>query len=506
MSQSDRRNRASSATRSGTQVVRGRYGSMQIHNARSPFRVDAGLSVFEQECRWQADRRLFPELAAFVVPFRLLSASNGERRLLPANEMHGYSPFATRLGFEILSSEPAMSADHRGDYELMLKLNQRMLTTQAHLKRQFSSLTDLIIRRRGRLDQQNDKNVLPADLGMRADGRGRKWSIERLIEEGNSSLEKALRSIPSEQRSEYRRRMRIPHGIMAAAELSPLRLDGTKLLQIIRMAVLELSNDRPRNARQMKTWVLARLRALWNAHLNDSAEKFRSWFQGGRSNLVKSLANLHGYPGGRLERDHVDWALLEFTAQGLWYAANCQQRFALAVWETISPPFEGMNRSIFEQWYLPQRYLGGLSLPLLWERSTFLRPILGRVWTNPTDRQLHAVLWRILDFYSQMVSARRPADCLTKFRSRRPTTRQFIEPAQEQTQSVAEQLEEWLEILAVTSSQRCRNERCKIQYASKYSGEQTVVINRFCSQHGALPPVCLSMQKVREIVRKESES
>jgi hypothetical protein len=502
MKRPNRRNCASSGT-SQAQVVRGRYGSMEIRDARTPFPLGGTLSAVSQECFWRADQQLFPELAELAVPFRLVSISNGQQRLCPATGMHDYSVYSKRIGFEILSIRPAMSADHRADYELMLRLNQRMPQTKSHLKRQFSSITDLKIRPSGRLDQ-HDKNILPADLGLRADGRGRKWSIDRLLEEADKSL--ALPAKPSEsseQAGEFRGQLRISHGLMAAAELNPLRLSPARVRQRIRMSLLEMGKDLPPHPRQLKSLVVARLRALWNAHLSDSDSKFRDWFQGSRSNLIKAVANLQGHRGGILDREHVEWALLELTAQGLEYAASCQHQFAVAVWSTISPEFDGMDRSAFEQLYFPQRYLGGLTLPLVWERGPFLRPILTRIWSEPTNSKLRPILWKMLDYYVQMAGARRLADRQAK--SRTKTTSLPCAETRQARSSSAEDSQELLEALAVGSGMHCRNNRCKIQYGGESSGDQTVVINRFCRQHGALPPVCLSLKQAREIIRKESE-
>lgn len=502
MKRPNRRNRASSGT-SQAQVIRGRYGSMEIRDARTPIPLGGTLSAVSQECFWRADQQLFPELAELAVPFRLVSISNGQQRLWPATGMHDYSVYSKRIGFEILSIRPAMSADHRADYELMLRLNQRMPQTKSHLKRQFSSITDLKIRPSGRLDRY-DKNILPADLGLRADGRGRKWSIERLLEEGDKRLAlKATPLVSGEQDDDFRGQLRIAHGLMAAAELNPLRLNSAQVRQRMRMSLLDMGKDLPPDPRKLKSLVMARLRALWNAHLDNSNSEFQDWFQGSRSNLIKTLANLDGHRGGNLEREHVEWALLELTAQGLWYAASCQHQFAVAVWETISPQFDGMDRSIFEQLYFPQRYLGGLTLPLVWERGRILRSILTRIWSQPANSKLRPVLWKMLDYYVQMVGARRLADRQAK--SRTKTTSLPCAETRQARSSSAEDSQELLEALAVGSGMHCRNNLCKIQYGGESSGDQTVVINRFCRQHGALPPVCLSLKQAREIIRRERE-
>ena len=132
-----------------------------------------------------------------------------------------------------------------------------------------------------------------------------------------------------------------------------------------------------------------------------------------------------------------------------------------------------------------------------------MRPILTRIWSEPANPKLRPVLWKMLDYYVQMVGARRLADRQAKLRTKSASL-PFNEVRQKQGLS-AEDLEEWLETLAVRSGMRCRNDRCNIQYDSELCGEQTVVINRFCRQHGALPPVRLSLGRVREIIREEDE-
>jgi len=477
---------------------------MEIRNAQEPVRFSEQLTGFIQECGWRPESQQFPQLAAFVVPFQLVSISNHHQRLWPATGMNDYSVYSRRLGFEILMSTPVMSADGREDYELMLKLNQRMPQTKAHLERQFSSITDLKIRPSGRIDRQNDRNILPVNLGLTADGRGRKWSIDRLLEEGDKLLELTPRlCMQSGEADGFQGQRRIACGLMAAAELNPLRLSATKVKRLVQMALLDMSTDIPPHPRQTELFVTARLRALWNAHLGNSDAEFRNWFQGSRSNLVKAIANLHGHQGGKLEREHVEWALLKLTAQGLWFAASCQHQFAFAVWATVSPQFNHLDRSAFEQLYFPQPYLGGLTLPLIWERSHFLRPVLTRIWSEPANRKLRPILWRMLDYYVQMVGARRLADCRSKARTR--TTSGPLTHARQDQGSSTTELQDWLETIAVRSGMRCRNDRCKIQYDHEFSADETVVINRFCRQHGALPPVCLSIRQAGRIIRAERE-
>lgn len=505
MNQSNRRNRISSGPSSGTMGVCGEYGRMEILDAQRPASIGGPLSAIEQECRWLPDQRLLPDVREHEVRFRLLTFSDGQRRLLPAKGMHEYSPFAIRMGFEILKTTREMTDDHRGDYELMLKLHQRMQATKAYLRRQFSSIADLEIRLSGRGNQQSDRNVLPANLGLRADGGGRKWSIDRLLEEGSKSLARASgQLVPSAATRGFQGRMRIAHGLMAAAELDPLKRSTAEVRQLIRMSLLDRSQSAPPHPRKTKAQVLARLRSLWNAHLDDSHPVFRNWFQGGRSNLIKVLAELSGARGGKLDRDHVEWALLELSAESLWYAASCEHKFAIAVWQTISPRFEGLDRTSFTQVYLPQGYLGGLTLPLLAQRSHFLRPILARIMSEPNNRKLRPVLWRMLDYYIQMVDARRLADREVKKRTK-TTSLPPAELVQTPSSFDAELAEEWLELIAVKCNMRCKNTRCIIRYSCDDYESPQVVINGICREHGALLPVRPSQKQVQEIIRKHKE-
>jgi hypothetical protein len=290
---------------------------------------------------------------------------------------------------------------------------------------------------------------------------------------------------------------------MAAAELDPLELAGDDVRRLVRMTLLDLGSQRPANHEEMIQRVTARLFAAWNAHVPDSDAQFNAWFQGGRSNLVKTLANLAGHCGGRLAREDVDWALLERTAQGLWYAANCQNAFAQAVRQTIQPPLAGSDRETFEHWYQPQPYLGGLTLPLIWQRSQLFRPILERIWLQPADTRLHRVLWRMMEFFFQMVSARRIADRQAKSRTRR-TVRYFPD-----TSSGGERgpgiPEGWIEMLAARSGCVCRSSRCHVQY-NRGTESDSLVISGLCRQHGSLRPVRLTFEEVRRIFNRENEA
>lgn len=99
MNRPNRQNRASAGS-GESQVIRGRYGSMEIRNAQEPVRFSERLTGFIQNCGWRAYSEFFPQLAAFV----------GQQRLLPASGMDDYSVYSRQLGFEILMSTSVMSA------------------------------------------------------------------------------------------------------------------------------------------------------------------------------------------------------------------------------------------------------------------------------------------------------------------------------------------------------------------------------------------------------------
>jgi hypothetical protein len=509
MVSSDGNERTSGTDQCGARVTPGPYGSMTILPDRAEYRLDRNLATTVQHWRWLPDPRILRGLGPnAAVSFRVHSLSGGFRRLVPSMGMDHYSRVSLRIGLEILAHRHALTVERRQDYELMLKLLQRMPATKAYCKRQFSSLTDLKIKRSARGGELSGTDVLPEHLGKTADGGGRKWSIDRLVAEGHDLHELTMQESSGHQQgkacvtSAVRPREVIAYGLMAAADLAPSEQRGDQIHRLMRMALLDMGSLRPTNHEEVLSWVTGRLWAMWNAHLGDTEAKFNSWFQGGHSNLIKSLANLAGYPGGRLAREDVEWALLELTSQSLQYAADCQNVFAQAVAQTIAPRLDLAEKSMFQHWYQPQAYLGGLTLPLIWERNNLLRPVLRRIWLDPDNSHLHAVLWRVLEFYVQMIAARRTADRNVKSTAR--ISRCSLDTSV-QDDGGRRELHEWSEVLAVRAGLTCQSRNCPVHYELHGEAEAIVLIG-VCSRHGRLSPIQLTLEKAREIIDREDRA
>jgi len=482
---------------------------MTILPDRAEYRLERNVTVTVQPWRWLPDPRILGGLAPnAAVSFRVHSLSGGFRRLVPSMGMDHYSRISLRIGLEILAHRHALTVERRQDYELMLKLLQRMPATKAHCKRKFSSLSDLKIKRSARGGELCATDVLPEHLGKTADGRGRKWSIDRLVAEGHELHGLTMQESSGHQQAEacatsaVGPREAIAYGLMAAGELAPSELRGDQIHRLMRMALLDMGSLRPTNHEETLSWVTGRLWATWNAHLGDTQAKFNSWFQGGHSNLIKSLANLAGHAGGRLAREDVEWALLELTSQSLQYAADCQNVFAQAVAQTIAPRLDLSEKEMFQHWYQPQAYLGGLTLPLIWERNYLLRPVLRRIWLDPDNSHLHTVLWRVLEFYVQMIAARRTADRNAKATAR--TSRRSLETSVQDDGSRRE-LHEWSEVLAVRTGLTCQSKSCPAHYELRVEADAIVLFGN-CSRHGRLGPIQLALEEAKEVISQENRA
>jgi len=480
------------------------YGQMEVSSAQQAGSPVNGRTTVVQQCCWRPDARLLPGLGEGVaVSFRILSYLDGNRRLVPCAGMDEYSRSATRIGLEILAHRYGLPPDQRQDYEMMLMLHRRLPATKAWLKRQFSSLTDLVVKPSGRGSDHMGTNVLPDNLGKTPDGRNRKWSVNRLIAEGHERLRKVLSegdldgAALAAALATAKPRDAIAHGLMAAAELSPLALNGDQIRRLMRLAMVDLGPQQPANHEDILDWVTARLRASWNAHVADTNAEFDAWFQGGSSNLVKALANLSGHIGGRLPREDVEWALVELMSKSLWYAADCQNAFAQAVAQTLSPRLDPAEQSVFKQWYQPQEYLGGLTLPLILERNRLLRPILRRIWLEPENRNFHGVLWRMLEFYTQMTAARRSADRNAKSK---PRTTSRVTPDEDHAEHHQREASELTKMLAVKGGIICRSDKCRIRYEVD-NKPNAIEIRGVCGRHGRLNPIQLTMEDAKEMMR-----
>ena len=459
-------------------------------NKRSSSR-DVSATFVVKRFTWRPSRRIRGNLpSGFEIAMRAHVTNSGFRAFSSEMKWGAFQSFAWLAGLAILQRHCSMSNETVDTYRTMHFLLERGSKLQSHLKRKFSSRLDLIVRRRGR-GGEICRDVLPDDLGKTANGKGRKWSVDRLVDEGRERAKEAgvTRCTTGEA---------ISYGLLAAAELNPLKLNAKDTVLLVRTALFDYDAI-TRLPRGLLANVFERLKVGMEQHQNDTQQQFNKWFSGEKRDLAKSLASQAGARGGKLTINTVQAVFAELAWRAYEYEAGCLDLFAQEFARALPVP---MNRTEFIRYshtYCRQRYLGNLTIGLMRERLPQLRPILELIWSNPGDRHLHAVFARMLHYYSQMSHARREADRRFKAGSRGARSLRGDEAGG----SPVEQLGEWAEELGVRSGVICQTRLCPVSYELTIleHGRQRIDIQGTCRHHGVLPRKAISIRKAQNIIR-----
>lgn len=453
-----------------------------------------GLLVDLSTYVWTPSAALQAELPAnFKIVFDAVEAPDGQRRFLPAGSLGVYEPHAWAAGLAVLIESMRLSDEEVFSYRAMHLIFGRAQHMHAHLDRAFSSPADLTVRRSGR-GAGVDATILPDSLGKDSAGKGRRWSVTRLLEEGRArAKQEGLNRCPQAHA--------IAYGLLVAAERNPLEMADTEAAALVRMALFNCEAQEATLSREIIKQVEERLLVAFKAHQDDTQEAFDKWYRGGRSNLPKSLANQAGAAGGRLDDGLVQGSLLELTWRSYQYESNCLNMFAQAFMQALPHPLSPVERSFFAQMYQPQAYLGGLPLALVLERSVLLQPVLMEIWESPGDRNLWKILWRLLQYYSEMASSRRRADRQSKAKPVAPS-------AGSRSLGNSLNLAEMAEELGVGAGVSCKRRDCQLDFNVDINPDtkRAIVITARCKKHGPLPPIKLTSSEAKAILDRSGNS
>ncbi len=466
------------------------FGSVKIvaaFDAREARFEDASPTLVEQHV-WTPSVQIADMLPQdFRITFDVYRAEASGRWFVPQGGLGMLRHAAWLAGVTILKKHKGLSENEINSYRAMHFIVQRACQTKAHIDRAFSSATDLIVRPSGRVGGAS-ANVLPSTLGLDSKGTGKQWSVDRLIQEGRAAAEDA--GITHPRFGEL-----LAYGLMVAARLDPLEWPEAGVDTLVRTVLFDFERHAVASDPETVLLVYSRLCDAMNAHEADSQTDFDGWFVGGKSNLPKSLGNQVRAPGGRLSTKQVNSALLELAWQGYRYEADCLNAFAQAFMQALPTPLDPTERQKFSQMYQPQGYLGGLPLALVRERSELLKPILLEVWDSPEDTTLPPVLWRMLWYYAEMITARRRADREVK----RPRA---SDSARTGTAISELDQDECAETLGTAAGMICQGCNCPIHYQFELLVEEaSVLITAQCREHGPLHPRVLKAAEASRLIQ-----
>jgi hypothetical protein len=238
-------------------------------------------------------------------------------------------------------------------------------------------------------------------LGPTVSGEGGRWSPEILIREGASLAKEMGQKRPTVASS-------IAYGLLAAARRNPLRLnDQQQIRSLVRLALFAIDGDLPTPDAETIERVIDRfLRVVW-PHLEEPTADFNRWYVGPHSNFFKALA---GTGTDRIDPKLARAAFLEAGWLAYTYFSQCLAYFGQAFCRSLPQPLTCTERGIFDAIYVPQAYLGGLPLVLIFNGPFVLKPVFRDLWDRPGNEDLIGAWHRILAYWSEMDSLRRQAD------------------------------------------------------------------------------------------------
>jgi hypothetical protein len=336
------------------------------------------------------------------------------RRFYPAQCFDDYLATAYAGGLAVLINDLGLSSELLFSYRAMWLFFQRARASRVHLDNTLKHSDSLRVCRRGR-ELKSGRSLLPESVGMDSYGRGMSWSVGSLLSEGRQEAEAHGKMNPREPDC-------IRYGLLRAAKRNPLRLDPRAAQDFIRAALYQPLECAPPDARTAEQ-VVGRTLAAMQPRMSDNSSDFDRWFWGPKNSLLRQIAKQKKSPGGAMDRATVRQVLVDQGWQGCDYVADCLHAMLHTFRRLLPTPLTERENQIFERMHLKQPMFGDLPLMMLGDRFHLLAPILEDVWVEPDNAEAVAVMYRLLDYYGEMATARRAADRLVKARGKGATNK-----------------------------------------------------------------------------------
>jgi hypothetical protein len=318
---------------------------------------------------WRPPDRVRDEAPpGFVLSLQCVTGPDGLRRIWPGSSWEEFLEFASAGGLAILCQRQNLSAEERYSYRAGRFLFRRARRMAEFFAQSFRHSRDLFIVRSARTDP-DEKDILPADVGLDGRDRGERWTVHELTRRGAEGARAAGWTNPT-------REQRIHFGLLEAARLRPLPVPAAKAPLLVRSALFDVSPTFDELKQDLIEMVAERTLEALKRHLEDDSPRFDQWFGGPNSSFVHQIAKKKRSRGGQLEEDQVRESLLFLGWQAYQFMANCLHVQMRTVQNALPVTLTKRERLIFEHTYLRQPYLGNLPLVLLIERFGFLRGCL----------------------------------------------------------------------------------------------------------------------------------
>lgn len=348
------------------------------------------------------------------LPLERWRAADGFRRYWPGMGSEELLQYVPQIGLAIIRKirdlSPEEASYYKGCFMIfryvrgISYLNERGV--QAHLTRNLDWSRDLFVRVPGRATD-SQRTVLPADVGTPSSD-DKPWNIAKLCQIGRqAALDAGIRSPIS--------KVSIPYGLLAAAQLNPLRLNSTEEIEhVVRSCLFESEAFLEPIDDETREMVTQRLADAMNKHKLDTLEEFNRWMFDSHSSLIKQLAKQKKPKGGELPRDLVRRVLLHLGWESYRAVGECLNVYMRWVRNSLPDELTEDEQELFDLLYLRQPFLANLPLALIVERLHFLKPALLRLWNTGFSEEKVRVLHRMMYYYAELASNRREADRRSK--------------------------------------------------------------------------------------------
>jgi hypothetical protein len=340
----------------------------------------------------------------FDFSLRCVTVGSG-RRFYPI-EVGSYLAMAFAGGLAVLTRAMNLSAEQVFSYRAGWLLFQRIRATREHLRNRLNHPASLRIRRSARgLAEVN--SILPEWVGQDGGGRGKPWSLDRLLDEGRKEARRQGVARPDGSDC-------VRYGLLLAARRNPLRItDPDEVTGLVRLSLYEVP-DTPAPDPQTRDEVVARVLDALKPHLaeGEGADEFARWFMGPNNSLIGQVGRKKRSPGGALEPSVVRHALSDQGWVAYGHVADCVHTMLYLFRKLLPEALSAAEGRLFGRMHLKQPEFGGLPWFLLAERFAQLETVIDRVWEEPDNRETVAVMHRLLALHADMAAARRQADRL----------------------------------------------------------------------------------------------
>ena len=254
--------------------------------------------------------------------------------------------------------------------------------------------------------------------------------------------------------------------------------------------------------------MIARFLKVLQPHLADSEEDFDHWFDR-RDGILHQIAKSKS-GSTPIVRDVTRQVLLEKTFESLRYVGQCVDVLMRVFADTIEPPLDVDERSMFEATYFGQTWLGGIPLAVLHRYLRPLREAVQESWLDLGNARHHGIVLRLLQYNAEMVRNRRQADRTYKQSNSIHTHNAEFSNDSETTDKNSQKnllpnFDELAEELARVKGLKCpcgAADGFNAEIDSRASSEETKQVSFICRDCGDTQILSFSMEETRRIAKQ----